>query len=736
MLISLVTSGGYWVRTGAESDSAVLAARPRRGTNGLPLPEELFEVDNARHSVDTLSQGDTIYLRDAMGRYLTAEDHGGGRLVAGVAGATRAGQDSTFAIRIMDGSENVGDGTRVALRTTGRRRYFIVAEHGGGDVVDVNREDAQEWETFLWIVAKEHPEERPDDQSAPSWWIQPRIRKGTVSTLVALVEYSDMPAPIDDSVTVESIRDVVFGYVPGPSVDTFYPRDSILHWLARNSYRDLTLSEYLIAPVKLPRRFDWYWKGERRLTQYWQHIVDRLDLPDRNLPALWIALDFSGESGGSTRRVGRHIGDITIGSDNLGGRLKISGMDMISVGLQLKGAARQGRNQLKDMLPTLAHEIGHALFKLPDRYGWVRVPARGDVVATRDAVRGDWEKFTIKWSRLEGRGAGPTLGSGYSVRLHVRHGRLKVLFPEADTGQHFLNAAYRRGWERDARSHFTIEKHPNPVRGLPIRSGDTVSLRTVDGTYVVAEDGGGREVRTNGRLPREWERFVIRREAHWGPETDDLIRPNDSVSFTTWSKRMVLSAEPDAATKEPDFLRRGWAWGANWMGTGDGAGGGFDLMDFHGRMILFCAWDRMRFGWIKPWVLTPRDRGCYRLRWSSVERDAMILWDEEHDGEYYIVENRQWDIVDQVPSSGVVISWTTIPPDYTPAVMSAARPLMVPDPRLAPLTLMPRETFGRHDPEAAFHRGEVRLPLGDGTPSNFKLSFHRALNGVMVVCIH
>jgi hypothetical protein len=246
--------------------------------------------------------------------------------------------------------------------------------------------------------------------------------------------------------------------------------------------------------------------------------------------------------------------------------------------------------------------------------------------------------------------------------------------------------------------HFEISKLES---GGPLASGDTVSLKSSKGYYDVAESGA-------------------------------RDRPRDPI------------------TDEND-RRRGYIWAA-----GSGEGGGFDNASANYTAVMLSLWDRIRLGWVRPRYLTPDNRGSYLLRPFIDSRDALILFDPQKPGEWYTVENRQRrENLDEVPSSGVVISWVCQDEGYWrwwfnaandanpelyhtryPAVISAAASSVPPNSMARPVVLYPDALTRRNDPNAAFTNQEVVLPLGNGDPSRFHLSFHQgAGTGNVAMCI-
>jgi hypothetical protein len=160
----------------------------------------------------------------------------------------------------------------------------------------------------------------------------------------------------------------------------------------------------------------------------------------------------------------------------------------------------------------------------------------------------------------------------------------------------------------------------------------------------------------------------------------------------------------------------------------------------------YAAYDRIKLGWIVPKVLTPDNKACYEVKPSINLPEAFILWDPGLPAEWYVIENRQnvpW--FDQIPSSGLIVSWVNQNPSYWtrwrhngvgkfPAVISAAAPTAPPN-SFIDLPLLRDEFYKRRDPNTALRSGTCVLPRGDGSPSRFSLSFKEVWPGHVAFCI-
>ena len=87
-------------------------------------------------------------LRTETGVYLNAEGGGGGRFLA--VGAGPGPWETLTIVKLGDPGGVVASGDRVGLRTVNGR--YVVAESGGGDVVNANRPALGPWETFTIVI--------------------------------------------------------------------------------------------------------------------------------------------------------------------------------------------------------------------------------------------------------------------------------------------------------------------------------------------------------------------------------------------------------------------------------------------------------------------------------------------------------------------------------------------------------------------------------------------------------
>jgi hypothetical protein len=254
----------------------------------------------------------------------------------------------------------------------------------------------------------------------------------------------------------------------------------------------------------------------------------------------------------------------------------------------------------------------------------------------------------------------------------------------------------------------------------------------------MANLGGGDVVKAAAGHLQEWETFQLHRAA--GP---GIIQSGDVVTLETHNHHFVL-AGIEQRTTDPEALARGFAYGG---ACGLGVGGAFDIMDDNCRLTMLTAFDRIRQGWINVRILSPDNKSCYVLRPSFENAEALVLWDPFYPQEWYVVENRQpRPGFDEIPSSGLIISWVNESTDYWsrvgadygryPAVISAAAPGVAPNIFIAPPTLDSVATFKRHDPGTAFIAGSVTLPRGDGSLSRFRLSFQRGRGELVSLTLH
>lgn len=138
--ISFQASNGQWMVAENNGGGTVNANR------NSPGPWETFTIEDFNGG--DLRDGDQVAFRTGGGWYLQAQDGGGGAFLA-VGGGPFAHE--TFTVVLLSGSDTrVDDGEFVALRSI--NGFYVVAEGGGGDVVNCNRTAAGPWETWqIWL---------------------------------------------------------------------------------------------------------------------------------------------------------------------------------------------------------------------------------------------------------------------------------------------------------------------------------------------------------------------------------------------------------------------------------------------------------------------------------------------------------------------------------------------------------------------------------------------------------
>lgn len=142
MLVALQASNGQYVVAEGGGGGAVNADRSNIGA------WETFTLSDLNGG--TLEDGDPVAFRTDSGNFLQAVD-GGCVICAMLAIGIGPFQNETFTIVGLDhpgGQVEAGDA--IALRS--QNGYYVVAEGGGGGVVNVNRQAIGGWETFRLII--------------------------------------------------------------------------------------------------------------------------------------------------------------------------------------------------------------------------------------------------------------------------------------------------------------------------------------------------------------------------------------------------------------------------------------------------------------------------------------------------------------------------------------------------------------------------------------------------------
>lgn len=128
-----------------------------------------------------------------------------------------------------------------------------------------------------------------------------------------------------------------------------------------------------------------------------------------------------------------------------------------------------------------------------------------EMIANRTAV-GPWETFTVE--RLDQTGA--LLMSGDRVALRTANGQY-LCAENGGGGEVVANRTTMGPWET-----FTIV-HAD-LSGGEISSGQGVLLRTANGQFLCAEGGGGREVTADRAAIGPWETFTAEIQIETLPE--------------------------------------------------------------------------------------------------------------------------------------------------------------------------------------------------------------------------
>ncbi len=138
--ISFQASNGQWMVAEGGGGGTVNANRDGVG------PWETFTVEDFNGG--ELYDGEQVALRTDSGWYLQAVNGGGGEFLA-IGGGPWAHE--TFTIVLLSGSDNrVDNGEVVALRSI--NGYYVVAEGGGGGIVNCNRTGIGAWEQWqIWL---------------------------------------------------------------------------------------------------------------------------------------------------------------------------------------------------------------------------------------------------------------------------------------------------------------------------------------------------------------------------------------------------------------------------------------------------------------------------------------------------------------------------------------------------------------------------------------------------------
>jgi hypothetical protein len=708
-LIRLRSSAGRFVSAEGGGGGPVTANREEVGL------WETFSLINHSRSDRSIQNGDIVALKAWEGRFVNVANLG--RLEAGVRRATPA---ALFRVGSSDGGA-IEHGRRMSLQSLATSRY-VAADAG---VLIANSITATDEALFTIELAERAGIDFgwiPDGSEFPLRPLASPPFSVTGDRKLLVIHHFDESRP-----PVSASNDQI-------ALSIFGPRPSPADWIRTMSGGTFTISRAgLFGPIR--RSIAGLDPNDVSL-----HISELLTKAEQQgVPLASFArgglIDYNdvtlvrleAGSGGTTRSVDSISG---AGVRYLG-RTPSAGVSTTPTG-----------NIAESSQGVISHELSHAILDVVDKYP-LRRQLRGDVVANRTWI-GDWEKYIIE--RIAGTGP---VRSGDRVMIRAHNGQ--HLAVGASPPELVPDRINMEGEAAGAKRVFTITK----VSGTgEISSGDRVTFRSHAGRYMTAEHGGDSVVTANRTEPRTWEQFEATKLAGGG-----ILNSGDTISLKS-SGGFYLAAEENARDRsrntpeDPGIdardIQRGYLWA-----VGSGPGGNFDNSSANERMVLLSLYDRIRVDWVRPRYLTPDNRGCYLIRPFVDSREGLILFDPQNPRDWYTLENRQFrENVDEVPSSGIVISWINQDEGYWrwwfnrandpephlatalyPAVISAAAPTVPPNMMALPTVYNIDRFTKRNDPNAAFTNQEVVLPLGNGDASRFHLSFHPMGGENVAVCI-
>ncbi len=156
--VRLKASNGQYVVAEGGGGGVVNANRPQAGA------WETFTLIDKNGGI--LMNGDAVNFKTATGHFLVAEGSGGREVLAN---RTAPGPWETFVMVKVKGSagQEIVHGDAIALRASSGQ--YLVAEGGGGGVVNANRNAIGPWETFiLEFVGGAAPQPTPPSVTAPA----------------------------------------------------------------------------------------------------------------------------------------------------------------------------------------------------------------------------------------------------------------------------------------------------------------------------------------------------------------------------------------------------------------------------------------------------------------------------------------------------------------------------------------------------------------------------------------
>lgn len=285
-------------------------------------------------------------------------------------------------------------------------------------------------------------------------------------------------------------------------------------------------------------------------------------------------------------------------------------------------------------------------------------------------------------------------------------------------------------------SWFTLSS-PSPSSGIV--SGSKIYLQAPNNNYLTALQGGNSAIMAQSGTAGDFETFTIQR---LNDRSGRPVMSGDTVILLTHNGLTVEALPNSKEYGDEKSKKRGYQWIQSGV---MGCGGLFDNSTSNYDVVLLNLYDRIRLGWVNQQYLTPDMKGTYLIRPYIGSGDGIILFDPMNPREWYTVENRvKMENRDEIPSSGLIISWVCEDEEYWrslysrnrdddfsgwrvnfPVIISANNPRIPPNPFFYPPLIDPNIYTMRNSISTAFcsmyPSHELVLPLGNGSPSRFHI---------------
>ncbi|OQY36276.1 MAG: hypothetical protein B6I38_00010 [Anaerolineaceae bacterium 4572_5.1] len=404
----------------------------------------------------TLNSGDTVYLQTLNNHYLAAID--------GVVKATAIGRDSTTLFKIIkvNGLGEIGVDDKIALQAHDGR--YVVAEFGGGNVVNANRPQIRTWKTFSL-------------------------------TFMGRGERSSLGYPLEDVIDPDQkVARFQHGVIDLTLIGGFALHPEIRKkWLAlEKDGRSIGAPTDDSQPIEPPEEFErrgGYYSKFKKGNIFWTPHTGAHDVRGKILNR-WQTLK-------DTDRFLEY--PITDQLETEDGLAHYNHFEWGSI-YWLKGAkqAHELHSYIRSKWSELGDQATPYIYLRASNGDYVVAEEGGQIEANVNrTIRGPWETFTL--INLP-KNVNNELHHGDNIHLQTVNGSF---LQAVNGGGGAVKATQTPAGEWETLEIIKV------IGSGQIRPGDKIALKTDNGHYLTAENGGGGALTTAGTFIGLWETFSI-----------------------------------------------------------------------------------------------------------------------------------------------------------------------------------------------------------------------------------